>query len=332
MNHPGFELTAVVDPDSARRDEAATVSSAVAYTSVEGALAEQDLDLIVIASPTIFHVEHSLRAFDAGVDVFCDKPLAPDLAGARKIAEAAIRADRKIMVYQPHRIRPETLIARDVISRGLLGHVFMIKRASSRYDARNDWQAFVRNGGGSLNNYGAHFIDQLLYLSDSPPQSIFCFLDRILALGDAEDFVKLIIRTENDAILDIDINMAAAIRVDPMFIMGDKGSMRLDEDMDAWQIKYHRDDPWDGVGTNEELAAPDRRYGTGKHVEWIDETISFSEAKTIDYYQKCYEYFAKGSQPFVPISETLRAMEVIDTCRQQQPPSSTEAGATSKHR
>jgi len=84
----------------------------------------------------------------------------------------------------------------------------MIKYARSSYIRRNDWQTQKRYGGGMLNNYGAHAIDQLLYITGSKAADISCRLRRIATLGDADDVVKAVIETDNGIILDIDINMA----------------------------------------------------------------------------------------------------------------------------
>jgi len=318
--HEGFSLVAVVDPDPSRRQEATEKYGGTGHSDLGEALASHPLDLVVIASPTVFHVDQAVGAFENAVDVFCDKPLAPNLTEAQRVVEQAKRHGRKLMVYQPHRGRPETVAAQDILARGILGRVFMIKRASSGYDARNDWQAFTRNGGGMLNNYGAHYIDQLLYLAESSVSSLFATLDRILSMGDADDVVKVVIRTQNGITLDLDINMAAAIPFPPFQILGDRGSMTLDTEAGVWRVKYRRDNPWDDVEVHEELAAPGRKYGTGTPIDWIEETVSLSDVDGVDYYQQCYEYYALDREPFVPIAQTMKVMEAIEQCRRQVQP------------
>ena len=242
--------------------------------------------------------------------------MATNPAEARRAANAAARLGRKLMVYQPHRGRPETVAAREILARGVLGKVFMMKQARCGYDARNDWQAFLRNGGGMLNNYGSHYIDQMLYLAESPVASLTCIMDRILSMGDAEDVVKVVIRTENDMTLDLDINMAAAMPLRPFQVFGDRGSMDLDTEEGVWRIKYRSDDPWENVEIHEEFLAPGRRYGSGAEIEWTEETIPLSEVERVDYYEKCYGFFALDGEPFVPIAQTLTVVDTIERCRE----------------
>ena len=121
VQHDGFELVAVVDPLEERRAEARQVwgdGRALQAYADHGALFEAnatgacDLDLVVIASPTPFHAEQAIAAFAQGIDVFCDKPLAPTLEQADAILASARAHDRKLMVYQPHRARVEVVALR----------------------------------------------------------------------------------------------------------------------------------------------------------------------------------------------------------------------------
>ena len=77
------------------------------------------------------------------------------------MVETARRLERKLMVYQPHRLSSECLGAKAILESGKLGSPYMFSRYSSNFCRRNDWQAFYANGGGMLFNYGAHYIDQI---------------------------------------------------------------------------------------------------------------------------------------------------------------------------
>ena len=66
-----------------------------AYERIEDLL--DDVDVVSIASPSRFHVEHALRAIAAGVDVLIEKPLALSVAEARTLLEAASGAPERIV-------------------------------------------------------------------------------------------------------------------------------------------------------------------------------------------------------------------------------------------
>jgi len=314
--HAGFDLVAVVDPLADRRREAQASYATNAYADCDALFAAESLDFVVIASPTNFHADQAIAAFAQGCDVFCDKPMAPTLPEAERMAAAARAAGRKLMIYQPHRARVETVALRAVLEQGLIGPVYMMKRGRSAFIRRNDWQAFTQHGGGMLNNYGAHYIDQLLYLAGSPARRVTCALRTIASLGDAEDVVKAVIETESGTILDIDINMAAAQPLQPWHILGAYGSITLDENGEAWRIRYY-DPELLGAGViHENLAAPQRRHGNvDEEITWQETTIPLADFEPVDFYAQCYAFYALDRPPFVPLEETLALMRVLDACR-----------------
>jgi len=338
LQHDGFELAAVVDPLAERREEARQVwgegGDFLAYPDHRAlwdacARGDCDLDLVVIASPTPYHGEQALAAFERGIDVFCDKPIALTLAQADQMIAAAEAHGRKLMVYQPHRARVEVVALREILREDLIGPLTMIKRAISRYVRRDDWQAFSQYGGGMLNNYGAHYIDQLLYLSGSASRSgtarkVSCALRTVASLGDAEDVVKAVIETERGVILDVDIHMAAAHPFPPWQILGRRGSIVLDPGQGnlAWQVRYFREGELPEMAAQVGLAARGRRYPSDPPIPWQEASFEFADFEPVDFYERCYAFYALGEPPFVPVAETREVMRVLYECRQ------SAAGAT----
>jgi scyllo-inositol 2-dehydrogenase (NADP+) len=313
--HQGFDLTAVVDPLDERLEEAKSRFGVKGYKDHISLLASEKLDLVVIASPTKFHLEHARAAFERGCHVFCDKPMAPTLEEADSMIGAMKKHGRKLMIYQPHRVGADIVALKEILSQNIMGPIYMIKRSNSGYARRNDWQAFRIHGGGMLNNYGAHYIDQSLYLSGSRSKRISCSLRTIASLGDADDVVKAVIETENGIILDIDINQATAQPLAPWQVLGKYGSAVLEQDGRAWHVRFIKPEELEDVGIQGGLAAEKRRYGSGETIVWHEKTFPISDFQPIDFYQKCYEYFALDAKPFVPVEETREVMRVLDVCR-----------------
>ena len=102
------------------------------------------------------------------------------------------------------------------------------------------WQALKKYGGGMLNNFGSHYIDQLLYFSGETVKKVFCRLQCVATLGDAEDVVRIVMETEKGAVLDVDINQAAAIYPEPLLIHGKYGAARLEKDSEGKEVLHVR--------------------------------------------------------------------------------------------
>jgi len=315
--HEEFELVGVVDPLEERRHEALARYGAPGYPELQAALdAPAPPGLLVIASPTPFHCPQALAAFEQGWDVFCDKPIALDLEVADRMIEAARRHGRKLMVYQPKRATREMVALRDIIGQDLIGRVYMIRHAMSNFSRRNDWQAFTKHGGGMLNNYGAHAIDVLLYLAESRARKVSCALRRVVSAGDADDLVKAVIETDDHTILDIDINQATALPIPPWQVFGERGTIVFDSDKAAWHVCHVPEDELPSLALQTGMAANGRVYGSGEHIPWQDVDIPVADYEPVDFYARCYEYFALDAEPFVPVEDTREVMRVIAACRQ----------------
>lgn len=317
MKNEGFCFVSAADASTDRLKEAAQKYDISVYSDYKQMLDKEKIDLVVIASPTVFHMEQAVHAMGKGVNVILEKPMACDLEEADSIIGVMKRNGRKLMVYQPHRTTPEIRAIKSVICSNIIGRVYMVKRACSNYFRRNDWQSQKKYSGGMLNNYGAHYIDQTLYLIGSSAKNISCCLKKIVSLGDADDVVKIIIGTNSNAILDIDINMASPVQLAPWIILGEYGSITIERanDVSLIAVKYLKREEIPELQLNTSLAAPGRIYDNNDILTWHEKKIEIDDFEPVDFYQECYSYFALGGQSFVPVEETREVMRIISECK-----------------
>lgn len=117
---PHADLAAVVDPD--RRAEALARSTGVAwYATLDGLLAADPPDGVVIATPSDLHADHALGCMRAGVPVLVEKPIATNVADATRMAEAADAHGVPLLVGHHRRHSPILAAARDIVRSGVLG-------------------------------------------------------------------------------------------------------------------------------------------------------------------------------------------------------------------
>lgn len=310
----GYELVGVVDPLTDRRSEAHGKYGVTGFSDLPTCLRNVSPELVVIASPTPLHVEQAELAFAAGSHVFCDKPMAPDLAAADRMIAAAEKHGRRLMVYQPERGSRAVVCARSILAQGLIGDVYLIKHTRTQYTRRNDWQAWREHGGGMLNNYGAHLIDACLYLANSPVQDVTCHLQAIATLGDADDVVKALLQTESGILLDIDINMASAQPMLPRWhILGHHGSLQLHEG--TWEARWFDPEQLPPLSAQQGLAAADRRYGSGEQLPWQEASFDPNDFEPVDFYAEAHSHFADGGAALIPLDESRELMRVLSVCR-----------------
>ena len=314
-----FDLTAVVDLSKERLEEAKERFNVNCYQDIPSMIAEDKPDLVVIASPTHLHYEHACAAMRLGCDVFVDKPIAQDYETACAIAECAKQTNRKLMVFQPVRAKAATNQLIDIIASGKIGPLKSIRFTRMNYNRRCDWQSFKKFGGGMLTNYGAHHIDQMLYMVKDKVKELYCATDVVATVGDADDVARIFMKTESGIKLDVDINQAAAISDTEWSIYGQYGAIRDEVTLEGkrqFHLRYYDSNSVPVPKPSENLAAAGRKYNQDIPLPWVDEFVLFSEQYAIDFYNKVYEYFGENKDPFVPVEETLYLMKIIQRCHE----------------
>ncbi|MFC6963371.1 Gfo/Idh/MocA family protein [Halocatena marina] len=137
-------------------------------TAWEDALDE--IDVFYNLGPNHVHAEPSIAALEQDVSVFCEKPLAPTLSDAERMADAARGTDAIAGIAFNYRYVPAIQYARELIANGDLGEINHVR---ARYlqdwlvdpDAPWSWRSSKDlAGSGSLGDLGAHSIDLARFL------------------------------------------------------------------------------------------------------------------------------------------------------------------------
>lgn len=139
-------------------------------TSWEKLVTRDDLDIIDITAPSNMHKVIAIAAAENGKHIFCEKPLALNLADAREMLETVQRTGVKHQIGFNYRFAPAIQLAKKIITDGKLGTIRHV-RASYLQDFITDpefplvWRLQKDIcGSGSLGDLGAHFIDLARFL------------------------------------------------------------------------------------------------------------------------------------------------------------------------
>ena len=206
-----YQIVAVADLIEARRREAEQDFDCRAYASYADLLADPEVELVVVAPPSYLHAVYTIAALQAGKAVLCEKPMAENLSNADSMLAAARRTGSLLTMFQNRRGEASYLKVREVIASGVLGRVFQIKMTVHSFGRRWDWQTLKGFAGGQLRNNGVHYLDQALELMDlaseareSVEPEVFYNGVNALALGDAEDSFKVILRVPGAPLVDFE--------------------------------------------------------------------------------------------------------------------------------
>ena len=163
---PGCRLAAVADLDQARA--ASIAAGAPCFSGYRELLAAAEVDAVVLSTPPPSHEEIVLAALESGKHVLCEKPLAPTVAAARRMVEAAGRAGRILTTGFNHRYFPAVKFLKQTLDSGRLGKLDHV-RAFAGHEGLSQFSApwmYDKEviGGGALLDVGIHIIDLTRYL------------------------------------------------------------------------------------------------------------------------------------------------------------------------
>ncbi|HUT35849.1 MAG TPA: Gfo/Idh/MocA family oxidoreductase [Planctomycetota bacterium] len=143
-----------------------------AVTDYRRVVEDPAVDVVHVCTPNAAHREACVAALEAGKHVYCDKPLALNVAEAEEIVAAADSAPqvRHQMTFQ-YRFLPATLRAKELMEAGFVGRLFSYRAAylHAGYveaDRPMSWRLdAAASGGGALFDLGAHVIDLMRHLA-----------------------------------------------------------------------------------------------------------------------------------------------------------------------
>ena len=162
----GARIVGVSASSPARSEEAARALGAErAFATSEELASSPDVDVVHICTPNHLHLPLAEAALAAGKHVICEKPLATDLAGARRLVDAAAAAGTAAAVPFVYRYYPTVREARDRVRSGATGPVRLVHGTYLQdwlTDAEDDnWRVDSALGGASraFADIGSHWCD-----------------------------------------------------------------------------------------------------------------------------------------------------------------------------
>ncbi|MDE0431329.1 MAG: Gfo/Idh/MocA family oxidoreductase [Caldilineaceae bacterium] len=315
-----FRVVAVCDPDPERQAEAIERFDCLAYATYDELVADEAVELMVVATPSNLHAEQSIAAMRAGRHVIVEKPMASDLAGADAMIAVAKETGRILTVHQNLRYAADFVKLKEVIGSGVLGRIIEIRIHNGRFDRRWDWQTSKRFGGGMLNNSGPHFVDMGMILIDDPEPEVFCHMETTpLYAGDADSHVKVILKPKRGPLVEINIITACAFPQPNFLVLGTQGTLVCDHNEAHW--RYFDPDDAPPLILDEAPIARDRTYNR-EQLPWKEERvpIPYDGAGNVQaLYHSLYAAIREGAEPEITPESVRAQIAVLEKCRELNP-------------
>ena len=201
----GGTLHSVFDLRQEAAVKLASEYGGTAYSDMAKFLADGDLEIVTVGTPSGAHLEPSLAALNAGKHVICEKPLEITLERIDQLTAAAEANGKTIAAVLNRRFHPGMDAFKKASDEGRFGTLTNASayvkwyRDQAYYDSAGWRGTWALDGGGALMNQSIHTVDSLLYLA-GPVKSVqantACLAHERI---EVEDIVVAIVEFESGA-------------------------------------------------------------------------------------------------------------------------------------
>lgn len=226
-------IKGVFDIDESRMD-AAKDEGYIAYPSKDALLADEEIDIVLVATTNEVHKELSVDALRAGKHVICEKPVTMNSAELEEIIDVAKECNRIFTVDQNRRFNRDFISMWRAIDNGFIGKPYIIEsRVEGSRGMPAGWRTHKKQGGGMMYDWGVHLIDQLMYMCKEKVINVFCKMYSI-NYAEVDDNFRLTFTFESGLTAHVEISTNNFIKHDRFYVLGTEGTMVVNE--------------WDGTG------------------------------------------------------------------------------------
>ena len=140
------------------------------HDTLDDLLSDDEVEVIDIAIAPSAQADVAIAALEAGKDLMCQKPLALEVAQARRIVERAEALGRTVVVQQQMRYEEGILAAREMVRRGWIGEVSTVTFTIDLATDFSGWGWLRTTPKMDLFNHSIHYLDTIRSLLGDPQQ------------------------------------------------------------------------------------------------------------------------------------------------------------------
>ena len=168
--NPEFEMVGLVNRSRPTLPEA--LENVPFSTDFHSLMARTEPDLVAIATYTDSHAELAIAAMEAGAHVFVEKPLAENIADARRVIETARRLGRKLVVGYILRVHPGW--QRFIEEARALGGPYVFRLNLNQQSSGGEWEVHkaLMRSTSPIVDCGVHYVDVMCQITDARPREV----------------------------------------------------------------------------------------------------------------------------------------------------------------
>ena len=242
------------------------------YTDYKVMLAENEIELVAIATESGIHAEIALYCIEKGIHCIIEKPIAMSIQDAEKIVKAAEEKGVKVCACHQNRFNIAVQKTRKALETGRFGKlshgaIHVRWNRNENYYQQAPWRGKWASDGGALMNQCIHGIDLLRWMLDDEVEEVYGqtrqqFHDYL----EAEDIGMAVVKFKNGAIATIEgtTNVYPQNLEETLYIFGENGTVKIGgkstNNIDVWDFADESENDLENKGLEEVTS---NVYGNG---------------------------------------------------------------------
>ena len=312
-NVPEIELAGIYDIKEEKR-KLAEEAGFHTYETEEAMLADESIDVILVATPNDTHRPIALRAMEAGKNVIVEKPATLSLKELTELEDMAGQTGRFLTVHQNRRWDEDLLTVREILKDQTMGEIFRIEsRVHGSRGIPGDWRKEKAHGGGMVLDWGVHLFDQIFRLTgERRLKTVYATLTNVTN-QEVDDGFTAVLRFEGGLEVLVEVGTNNFISLPRWYVLGENGSAVVEDwDLSGKIVKAFSEE-------EKEIVPVRTAAGLTKTMApRREDTIRVEELPRVpgdiaDFHRNVAAVLLRGEEPAVKLPEVKRVMRLMET-------------------
>lgn len=312
-NVPEIELAGIYDIKEEKR-KLAEEAGFHTYETEEAMLADESIDVILVATPNDTHRPIALRAMEAGKNVIVEKPATLSLKELTELEDMAGKTGRFLTVHQNRRWDEDLLTVREILKDQTMGEIFRIEsRVHGSRGIPGDWRKEKAHGGGMVLDWGVHLFDQIFHLTgERRLKTVYATLTNVTN-QEVDDGFTAVLRFEGGLEVLVEVGTNNFISLTRWYVLGENGSAVVEDwDLSGKIVKAFSEE-------EKEIVPVRTAAGLTKTMApRREDTIRVEELPRVpgdiaDFHRNVAAVLLRGEEPAVKLPEVKRVMRLMET-------------------
>lgn len=312
--HPGFQLYGVYE--RSKKQAADKYPGTLSFDTLEDMLADENIELVVVNTPSPTHYEYTKKALNAGKHVIVEKPFTATVAEAEELKKLAESKNLKLSVYHNRRYDSDYKTVKKILEKNILGDIVDAEIHYDRYAVDLSYKVHKEVPGpavGIIYDLGSHLIDQALTLFGKP-DAVFADIATRRSVATVSDYMDILLYYPK---FRVHLKSSYHVREPlPAFIIhGTKGSF-LKSRADVQEVALQSGEVPESDGWGRE---PERERGwlhTETDNKVIREQVPTEPGNYYEYYDGIYQALRNNKKLPVTAEDAVNIIKIIEAANE----------------